>query len=249
MDNNEYMQFLTTQYINSKKPAIKQYLFYLYSKINENLVGENILEIGSGPGISLEFIKDKKLILTDFLPWPKGKIIGSVDASQLPYKDNVFDSIFLVNALHHMQYPVLALAESCRVAKSGGRVVIVEPYVNLFSYLIYKIFHNEKTTWGFKFPKNGKISNKCASEGEQSLLQAVLKQNMWVEYIEKHSRKAIKMNKFYFSPLSFFATGGLSRALPIPASLISALIFLEEMLPKSWLKLISANQMLVIEVN
>jgi hypothetical protein len=41
----------------------------------------------------------------------------------------------------------------------------------------------------------------------------------------------------------------LSRALPVPATLISTLIFLEEKLPKSWLKLTSANQMLVIEVH
>lgn len=177
------MQFLTTQYINSKRSAIKKSLFYLYSKINDNLVGESILEIGSGPGISLEFIKDKKLILTDFLPWPKGKIVGSIDAAQLPYKDNAFDSVFLVNALHHMQYPVSALAESCRVVKSGGRVVIVEPYVNFFSYLIYKVFHNENTTWEYRFPSSGKISDKSASEGEQSLLQALLKQNIWVGYI------------------------------------------------------------------
>jgi hypothetical protein len=88
------MQFLTTQHINSIKPAIKQYLFYLYSKINDNLVGESILELGSGPGISLEFIKDKKLTLTDFLPWPKGKLVGSIDASKLPYDDNAFDSVF-----------------------------------------------------------------------------------------------------------------------------------------------------------
>ena len=249
MDDKEYMQFLNSQYVNSKRPAIKQYLFYLYSKINDNLVGENILEIGSGPGMSLEFIKDKKLTLTDFLPWPEGKIVGSVDASQLPYKDNTFDSIFLVNALHHMQYPVLALAESCRVAKRGGKIIIVEPYVNFFSYLIYKIFHNEKTTWRYKFPSNGKIPDKSASDGEQSVLQAILKQNIWIEFIQKHSQKVVELNRFYFSPLSFFATGGLSRALPVPANLISTLIFLEKKLPKSFLKSTSANQMLVIEVH
>jgi ubiquinone/menaquinone biosynthesis C-methylase UbiE len=242
------MQFLNTQYVNSKRPAINQYLVYLYAKVNAKLVGNNILEIGSGPGISSEFIKDKKLTLTDFLPWPHGKIVGSVDASQLPYKDNTFDSVFLVNALHHMQYPVSALAESCRVAKIGGRVVIVEPYVNIFSYLIYKIFHNEKTTWRYKFPSNGKISHKSASDGEQSVLQALLKENIWIEFIQRHSKKVVKFNKFYFSPLSFFATGGLSRALPVPANLISALLILEEKLPKSFLKSISANQMLVIEV-
>ena len=86
----------------------------------------------------------------------------------------------------------------------GGRVVIVEPYVNFFSYLIYKIFHNENTTWGYQFPSSGKISDKSASEGEQSLLQALLEQNIWVEYIQKLSQKKLKLKRFYFSPLSFF---------------------------------------------
>jgi hypothetical protein len=57
-----------------------------------------------------------------------------------------------------------------------------------------------------------------------------------------------KLFKILILSLSFFATGGLSRALPVPATLISSLIFLEEKLPKSWLKSTSANQMLVIEV-
>jgi len=249
VDNNEYMQFLNTQFVNSKKPAIKQYLVYLYSKVNENLKGKNILEIGSGPGISSEFIKDKKLTLTDFLPWPEGRVLGSVDASELPYQNDQFDSIFLVNALHHMQYPVLALAESCRVVKRGGKVVIIEPYINFFSYLIYKIFHNEKTTWSYKFPSDGKISFQSASDGEQSVLQAILKQNIWTEFIQTNSQKKVKLNRFYFSPLSFFATGGLSRPLPVSAKIISALIFLEEKLPKNFLKSTSANQMLVIDVN
>ena len=104
-------------------------------------------------------------------------------------------------------------------------------------------------TADLKLPSSGKISDKSASEGEQSLLQALLKQNIWVEYIGKSSQKVVKFNRFYFSPLSFFATGGLSRALPVPAALISTLIFLEDKLPKSWLKLTSANQMLVIEVH
>jgi hypothetical protein len=88
-----------------------------------------------------------------------------------------------------MQYPVLALPESCRVVKSGGKIVIVEPYVNFFSYLIYKIFHIENTTWGYELPSSGKISHKSASEGEQSLFQALLKQNIWMEYVQKRFKK------------------------------------------------------------
>lgn len=248
MDDSEYIHFLVNQSINSQKPGINRYLKYLYSKIENSLVGNKILEIGSGAGLSVNFIKRQKIILTDILSWPQGKVQGSINAINLPFADNSFDSVFSLDAIHHMEFPVKAIAEACRVVRPGGRVVIVEPYISYFSFLVYKMFHKEQTTWNYKISPDGSVTSSTASEGEQATLQAMFYDDKWIRYIQKLTKKELKFQRSYFSPISFFATGGLSNPLPVPAVLISIIIRLEKILPYRILYFISARQILIIEV-
>ena len=248
MDESTYMQFLLNQSNNSQKPGINRYLKYLYSKIENSLVGKEIIEIGSGAGLSVKFIKKHEIILTDILSWPYGKIQGSIDAIKLPYADNSFDTLFSLDAIHHMEFPVKAIAEACRVVRPGGRVIIVEPYISYFSFLIYKMFHNEQTTWNYKISSDGSVTSSTASEGEQATLQSIFYDDKWIRCIKRLAKKELKFQRSYFSPISFFATGGLSNPLPVPAVLISIIIRLEKLLPDRILYFISARQMLIIEV-
>jgi ubiquinone/menaquinone biosynthesis C-methylase UbiE len=234
--------------MNSQKPGINRYLKYLYSKIENSLIGNKIIEVGSGAGLSVHFIKKHSITLTDVMDWPQGKVQGSIDATNLPYPDNSFDTLFALDAIHHMEFPVRALAEACRVVVPGGRVVIIEPFVSYFSFLIYKIFHNEQTTWNYKISSDGSVTSNIASEGEQSTLQSIISDDKWVRSIKEFSKKEIKIHRSYFSPFSFFATGGLSNPLPIPAFLIAIIISFEKILSEKILYFISARQMLVIEV-
>jgi ubiquinone/menaquinone biosynthesis C-methylase UbiE len=49
------------------------------------------------------------------------------DGMRLPFRDESFDGIICMNALHHMPDYRLTLAEMCRVLKPGGRAVFAEP--------------------------------------------------------------------------------------------------------------------------
>ena len=147
-----------------------------------------------------------------------------------------------------MEFPVKAIAEACRVVRPGGRVIIVEPYISYFSFLIYKMFHNEQTTWNYKISSDGSVTSSTASEGEQATLQSIFYDDIWIRCIKRLAKKELKFQRSYFSPISFFATGGLSNPLPVPAVLISIIIRLEKLLPDRILYFISARQMLIIEV-
>ena len=62
MNNKDYRNLLLRQVNNSSKPAIYYYLRWMYAKIEKNLIGKRILEIGSGPGLSAKFINNKNII-------------------------------------------------------------------------------------------------------------------------------------------------------------------------------------------
>jgi len=248
MNDFEYKEFLLKQSNNSYIAGINIYLRYLYNKIEENFIGERILEIGAGAGLSRHFMNRKSCVLTDFLPWDDPKIHGLIDAQSLPFSDDYFDSAFALDSIHHISHPTLAVAELCRVVRPGGRIIIVEPYVSYLSFFIYKFFHNEKTTWNYKIPDNGENVSSTASDGEQSTLQSLLSNQNLISYFESRFEKKITFKRSYFSPVSFFATGGLTSPLPTPSIVIKFLIRLEALVPSRVLKLIAARQMLLIEV-
>jgi len=51
-------------------------------------------------------------------------------AEKLPFKDEVFDRVLVVDALHHFSDQQRALANLFRVLKRGGRMVIEEPDID-----------------------------------------------------------------------------------------------------------------------
>jgi len=53
-------------------------------------------------------------------------------AERLPFGDNCFDRILVVDALHHFCDQSQAIRDLIRVLKPGGRMVIEEPDINLF---------------------------------------------------------------------------------------------------------------------
>lgn len=58
---------------------------------------------------------------------PKRARFVTGDGMCLPFRDESFDGIICMNALHHMPDYRLTLAEMCRVLKAGGRAVFAEP--------------------------------------------------------------------------------------------------------------------------
>jgi ubiquinone/menaquinone biosynthesis C-methylase UbiE len=50
------------------------------------------------------------------------------DAHRLPFADGSFSAVTFVESLHHMQHCAVALAESARVVRPGGKLVALEPH-------------------------------------------------------------------------------------------------------------------------
>lgn len=98
-----------------------------------------MLEIGGGSGNLKEFAP--RVVSTDILqaPW----LDAVADAQALPFRDRTFDSVVMVDVLHHLEAPRRFLREAARVLRPRGRLVVIEPAITPLSWVVYRFFHHE----------------------------------------------------------------------------------------------------------
>jgi SAM-dependent methyltransferase len=245
-NSKDYAHELERQRLNSKRRALNYYYLWLYKKIEIELsYSGKILEIGAGNGMSKDFIQRDEIVRTEFMESVPQYVIGGIDGANLPFDDNFFSSAFAVDAMHHIPESLKAINELLRVTEPGGKIVLVEPYVSLFSYPVYKIFHNERTNFRLNPSEYRNWVSAAPGDGNQGLTQNLLK------YIKRGyfslNYADVKIQQKFISPFSFFATGGLSNPLPISPKFINILLKLENKIPNLILRLIGSRTVVVMQ--
>jgi SAM-dependent methyltransferase len=206
---------------------------------------KHILEIGAGAGISLLFLPERNIIRTDFLPSDSLRIIGDIDAQNLPFADNSFDFAFGMDVIHHLADPFLGLSEIKRVvneSEPGTLMMFIEPYISLMSYLPYKVFHQEKTTLFSNTNLQPPMVSNQPEDGDQTIPRLIFcskKGKSKLRQIFPPNQYIIDLK--FISVFSFFLTGGINRPLPTPAAIITALVKLENLIPQSMMKLFGSR--------
>jgi ubiquinone/menaquinone biosynthesis C-methylase UbiE len=101
-----------------------------------------LLDAGGGTGrVSVHFRHLAKDIVVSDLSFPmllqaerKKKLFPVQNiVERLPFNDNTFDRIIVVDALHHFSDQKQAIRDLIRVLSPGGRMVIEEPDINLLA--------------------------------------------------------------------------------------------------------------------
>ena len=60
------------------------------------------------------------------------------DAEYLPFREDVFNRVYLLSILEHLDNPIKCLKESLRVAKDGARFQIIIPVDASYAHLFFK---------------------------------------------------------------------------------------------------------------
>jgi SAM-dependent methyltransferase len=126
------------------------------------------VEVGAGPGFFKQVMPG--VLSTDLVwcPW----LDAVADAQKLPFRTSSVANIFGVDMLHHVAAPMTFLLEAQRVLVPGGRLILVEPWVTPFSYLIYRYFHQEECDLSarpWELTENQAPSGKKAFDGNQAI--------------------------------------------------------------------------------
>jgi SAM-dependent methyltransferase len=117
----------------------------------------HVLELGSGAGFLSDYIPD---VITSEVFFSQG-VQTVLDGRDLPFASSSMRAILMVDVLHHIPDTRPFLAEAERCLKSGGAVLMIEPWVSTWSRFIYGHLHHEpfdtaSEYWGF--PAAGPLS-------------------------------------------------------------------------------------------
>lgn len=204
------------------KPFLSRLYTDFYEEMSQAMpagVQGPVVELGAGAGFFKNHLPD--LITGDVLP--SRFIDVCFDARHLPYKPNSLKGIVMLNVFHHIPSAALFLSDAQRCLKRGGVVVMIEPWMTVWSRLIYKLLHHEATDTsqlGWEFESSGPLSG-----ANQALPWIVFKRDR-IHFERNFSRLRIEAIRPH-TPLRYLASGGLSHKATAPISWYAPLARME----------------------
>lgn len=127
------------QAVWKQKPILRRLYASWYRQITGWLQPGVTLEVGGGTGNLKEF--SPRVLCTDVvrMPW----LDALADAQHLPFRSRSLSNIVLFDVLHHLENVRYFFDEALRVLIPSGRIVIMDPYVSVLSWPVYRFFHPE----------------------------------------------------------------------------------------------------------
>ena len=175
----------------------------------------SILEVGSGTSPLKQFLSN--VITSDVLNLDYLDLvfdcheIDKLDA----IKDNSIDVMTLTNVLHHLKNPIEFLNRAASRLKSGGKLIATEPFFSVLSTPIFKYLHHEPVDFSISEPELAEVQGPLASANVALPWLIFFRRHEWLQRLnENFDVTTVSMRTF--SALSYMATGGISRKLPIP---------------------------------
>ncbi len=221
---DEYGKDLAETLRNRAKLSANGNLLYWYRQLYRDQFRDlgkveslTILEIGSGVSPLSHFhssVLTSDVLELDYLDY----VLDCHRIDQFdPIADASLDVITLTNVLHHLKSPLEFLGKAARKLKPGGKLIATEPYFSVVSGLIYRFFHHEPVDFTIEKPELAEVRGPLSS-ANGALASLIFHRPEWRRSIEQDYRLEEPIFR-PFTGLAYFATGGISRRLPIPKML------------------------------
>jgi SAM-dependent methyltransferase len=188
----------------------------------------------------------RDIVSTDVLPFPGIDVVA--DAHRLPFPDDLFTGVVMLDVLHHLERPIEFLKEASRVLKSGGRLAMIEPAMTPIARRFYDYFHDEPVDMNVD-PFASVAINPVrdpfdANQAIPTLLFASATARARVEQTIPQLRvRSVKWTSLLAYPMS----GGFQSWSLIPAAMVDPMLKLEAKMPTAVRKLFAFRMMVVLE--
>ncbi len=187
----------------------------------------SVLELGSGAGFLAEMIPG---LITSEVFWCE-HIRFVVDGRRLALRDAQLRAIVMTDVLHHVPDVRAFLAEAARCVRSGGALVLIEPWVTRWSRIVYSRLHHEPfrpQTPDWEFPAQGPLSSANGA------LPWIVFERDRVQFEREFPQWRIATIK-PFMPFRYLVSGGVSLRALMPGWSFGAWRGLERMFDP-WMK-------------
>lgn len=166
-----------------------------------------VVELGSGAGFLGDHIPD--LIASEAFLTSGIQLV--LDARQMPFSAGSLKTIAMVDVLHHIPDIRAFLMEAQRCLRSGGSIVMIEPWVSNWSRAIYTHLHHEPfdPTANWTFDDTGVLS------GANGALPWIIFQRDRREFESEFPNLEIQSVR-PFMPFRYLVSGGVSMRQLMP---------------------------------
>ena len=229
------------------KPVLRRvYREEFFARLLAQRVAHGVsVEVGAGPGFLKEAAND--IFSTDLIccPW----LDAVVDAQRLPFRTTSVSNVLGLDVLHHLAAPMRFLEEVQRVLLSGGRLILVEPWITPFSHLLFRFFHQERCDLTEKpwlaASKDG-VETKAAFDGNQAIPYLMFGRRQRQVTLGQLPGFVLRTLE-PFCLFSYLLSGGFNHASLLPRRLYPAVAGFERVTTRLWRPLAALRVLLVLE--
>lgn len=246
-DTQALEQLLRHRNIWEQKPVLRRiYNDEFFARfVAQRKVNGFSIEVGAGPGFFKQFFPS--VISTDLISCPWLDTVA--DAQQLPFRSASVANIFGLDTLHHLAAPMELLREASRILVPGGRLILIEPWITPFSWIIFRFFHQERCDLSdipWAHPDPHPATKKLAFDGNQAIPYLLFGPRNRSDTLQPLPQfKLITLEPFCL--FAYLLSGGFNHSSLLPQSLYPLVSKFEKLTLPLWRRLAAFRVLLVLE--
>src|ERR1700687_2421533 len=227
-----------------KKKALRVLYRDYHRQLFESCPEGTILDIGGGTAHIKESRAD--VVSADILLFPGIDVVA--DAHGLPFRDEFFAGIVMLDVLHHLERPIEFLQEAARVLKPGGRLAMIEPVMTTFARRFYDRFHEEPVDMqADPFAPVTIDPDRDPFDANQAIPTLLFASDTARRRVEQHIPllrvRAVDWHSLFAYPMS----GGFQEWSLIPAVLVPSMLAFERRVPAVVRRRLAFRMIVVLE--